>query len=145
MALVDPVKIYVGTSNVQAQMICRLLEASGVEAFASEDCSPYGLWLGGTVAGVFDAGVFVSRADADRAIAIIREQERLEIERSRSRGAELETTCEECGQSITFPAAQRGTVQDCPHCGAFLDVGGTEPSGDWDESEDQEDNEETTE
>jgi hypothetical protein len=32
------------------------------------------------------------------------------------------TRCEECGAVITFPAAQLDTVQDCPKCGALVDV-----------------------
>jgi rubrerythrin len=123
MALVDPVKVYVAASNVEAQMTCRLLQEAGIEAFANEDSSPAGVWMGGTIPGVFDAGVYVSRADAERAVEVIRAREQREAERSRAQGAEVEATCEECGKTATFPAAQYGTVQDCPHCGAWLDVG----------------------
>jgi rubrerythrin len=123
MGLVDPVKIYAATANVEAQMICRLLQGAGVEAFAGEDLSVAGLWLFGTIAGVFDAGVFVSRTDADRAVELIRQHERLEAERSNAQGSQVETTCEECGKTAAFPAAQRATVQSCPSCGAYLDVG----------------------
>lgn len=30
--------------------------------------------------------------------------------------------CESCRQVVTFPAARRGHVEECPHCGGFLDV-----------------------
>jgi hypothetical protein len=123
MALTDPVKIYAAESNVQAQMIRQLLQEAGVEAFAGEDFSPAGLWWGGTLPGVFDAGVFVNRADADHAAELIREHERLEAERENAEGADVEVTCEECGQKSSFPAAQRGSVQECPHCNAYVDVG----------------------
>jgi hypothetical protein len=140
MALVDPVKTYVGTSNVESQMILRLLQSAGIEAFAGEDVSPAGLWMGGTIPGIFDAGVYVSRDDAEQAIAAIRRHERLEAERTAGQGAEMEVTCDECGKVAAFPAAQRGTVQDCPHCGAYLDVGEGDLPGDWGaESEDGED------
>src|SRR5262249_20162503 len=122
MGLVDPVKIYAAESNTQAQMICRLLQAQGVEAFAGEDVSPAGAGIGGTLPGVLDAGVFVSRADADRAYELIGEHERREADRSGEQGEEIEATCEECGETAAFPAAQRGTVQDCPHCYALVDV-----------------------
>lgn len=122
MDLVDPVKIYAATSNVQAEMIGRLLQQAGVEAFAGQDVSPAGIWMGGTLPGIFDAGVWVSRADAERAAEVIRGQERLEAARANAQGTEVEVTCEECGQTAFFPAAQRGTVQDCPHCGAYVDV-----------------------
>ncbi len=140
MGLVDPVKIYAAASNLEAQMIVRLLLSAGVEAFAGEDFSPAGMWLGGTLPGVFDAGVYVNRGDAEQAVAIIRQHERLEAERSNEQGTEVESTCEDCGKTAAFPAAQRGTVQNCPHCGAYLDVAeGDLPSG-WEvESEDEED------
>jgi Putative prokaryotic signal transducing protein len=131
MGLMDPVKVYAGTSNVEAQMIYRLLQSAGVEAFAGEDISPAGIWMGGTIPGVFDAGVYVSRADAEQAIALIRQHERLEAERGSAQGTEVETTCEECGKTAIYLAAQRGTVQNCPNCGAYLDVGSGDPSTGW--------------
>src|SRR4051794_5767573 len=104
MALVDPVKVYAATSNVEAQMVCRLLQSAGVEAFAGEDVSPAGQWIGGTIPGIFDAGVFVSRADAERAVALIRQKEGVEAERTGAQGADVEVTCEDCGEPATFPA-----------------------------------------
>jgi hypothetical protein len=135
MGLSDPVKVYAATSNTEAQLICRLLEAGGLEAYAGEDTSPGGAFIGGTIPGVFDAGVFVSRADGERAVELIREHERREAERA-APGAEVESTCEDCGKTATFPAAQRGTVQTCPHCGAMIDVG---EESDFDEATASED------
>lgn len=123
MGLTDPVKVYVGASNLDSQMVCQMLHAAGIEAYANVDFSTAGVWMGGTLPGVFDAGVYVSRADAERATTVIREHERLKAERSSAQGAEVEATCEECGKTAWFPAAQRGTVQTCPGCGAFMDVG----------------------
>jgi hypothetical protein len=34
----------------------------------------------------------------------------------------LEIVCEECRKSTFFPAAKKGTVQECLHCGAYVDV-----------------------
>lgn len=136
MGLSDPVKVYAATSNTEAQLICRLLEAGGLEAYAGEDLSPAGIWMGGTITGVFDAGVFVSRTDGERAVELIREHERREAERSTAAGAEVETTCERCGKTAAFPAAQRGTIQNCPHCRAMIDVG---DDSDFTEASDSED------
>src|SRR5258707_7287913 len=36
-------------------------------------------------------------------------------------GPPLGGCCEECGKSSEFPAKDRGTVKECPHCGAYLD------------------------
>lgn len=38
-------------------------------------------------------------------------------------GAPIEVHCEECGRTAQFPAKERGSVQECPHCGEYLDVG----------------------
>jgi hypothetical protein len=34
----------------------------------------------------------------------------------------LESICEECGKSSLFLVSHKGTVQDCPHCGSYMDV-----------------------
>jgi len=40
-------------------------------------------------------------------------------------------TCETCGNTAVFAAEYQGTVQDCPHCGAYLDVPGGADEFDW--------------
>jgi hypothetical protein len=144
MGLVDPVKIYAATSNVEAQLICRLLQKNDLAAFAGEDVSPAGVWIGGTLPGIFDAGVFVSRIDADRAFALIRQKEQLATDRTSAPGPEVEAFCEDCGKTSVFPADQNGTVQNCSHCGAFLDVGEEDLPGDS-EGENEEDDNPTSE
>ena len=137
MGLVDPVKIYYAKSNIESEMVCRLLQSRGVEAFAGEDNAIVGIWWGGTVPGIFDACVFVSRADGEQAAEIIREYQQLEVERATAEGSEIEAVCEECGKTSKFSALQRGTVQSCPHCSAYFDVGEVDfPDGDEMGSED---------
>jgi hypothetical protein len=34
----------------------------------------------------------------------------------------VEFVCDRCGESISFPGSAVGTVQECPHCGGFVDV-----------------------
>lgn len=46
----------------------------------------------------------------------------------------IEVRCEDCGRTTEFPAQQRGSVQECPHCGEYLDVGDL---GDRDSSDDE--------
>jgi hypothetical protein len=36
--------------------------------------------------------------------------------------ARIQMKCEGCGKTVTFPAADLGTVQECPDCGGYLDV-----------------------
>ena len=38
--------------------------------------------------------------------------------------SKVAAVCEECGATAEFPSADRGSVQTCPHCRAYLDVPG---------------------
>jgi hypothetical protein len=46
----------------------------------------------------------------------------LELRVQKPDGPPVEVVCEECDKTSTFPAEERGSVQNCPHCGAYLDV-----------------------
>ena len=46
----------------------------------------------------------------------------------------IEARCEECGTSHEFAGQHRGTIQNCPNCGRFMDVGGEEDPFDWPDS-----------
>jgi len=37
-------------------------------------------------------------------------------------GGDVEVLCGECGETAHFPLDEQGSVQSCPHCGAFVDV-----------------------
>lgn len=39
--------------------------------------------------------------------------------------------CEACGKSTLFAGALQGSVQDCPECGAYMDIPGGEEEFDW--------------
>ena len=51
-------------------------------------------------------------------------------ERSAGTPEEVEATCEACGKVTVFPGSDAGTVQNCAHCRAYLDVPGGDDS-DW--------------
>src|SRR5206468_3082965 len=80
--------------------------------------------------------------DADRARQLIAENaEELQAKRG-DRTGDVEARCEECETATIFPAADAGTVQKCPNCGAYLDVPGAdeewdvgEPEGEREEGE----------
>jgi hypothetical protein len=77
-------------------------------------------------------------ADADRARQLIADHA-AELQASRgNRTGEVEAVCEECDQPTTFPASEQGTVQQCPHCGAYVDVPGADDEWDVGEPEDEE-------
>lgn len=73
-------------------------------------------------------------AAAKGVIAEAREEFRAVQERQLTRAARTGTvtaTCEECGKTSEWPAAQAGTTEDCPHCGAYMDIPDPEGDGDW--------------
>jgi hypothetical protein len=131
MALKDPVAVYTAETSGEARLVRHLLSEAGVEAYTTEDFSQVGLRLGDAD---FDRPqVWVDRSDAERAAPILQEFQEHKANPPPSREIDpgpVEAVCEECGQAATFPGSQRGSVQDCPHCGAMIDVGGDE-DGDW--------------
>jgi hypothetical protein len=79
-------------------------------------------------------------ADVGRARQLLAGR-KVEVETKTARTGTVEATCDECGGVATFSAAEQGTIQDCPHCRAMLDV--PDPDEDWDVGEPEEDGEES--
>jgi hypothetical protein len=130
MKLVNPVTAYVASTNLEAQLLKVLLQEAAVEAHVSEDNSLAGLWAFGTLPEVHRPRIWVSETDLNRAQVLLNDYEARAAEREEARGqtadpqgATIEVLCEECNQKFTFTAAKKGTIQDCPHCGAYADVG----------------------
>src|SRR5262249_38055950 len=73
----------------------------------------------------------VNPTDSDRARQIVadKEAELAKIQTTRTENSEpVGAQCEECGTSSSHGPESAGTVQSCPHCGAYVDV----PGGDDD-------------
>ena len=145
MPLHEPVAVYNAATNLEAHQLCNLLSDAGIEAFSTEDLSVVGGWYGGLVPEIHKPQVWVDRADVDRTVAILDHYEsRLRELRPAStpEGAveesPVDAVCEECGQQTSFPAGQLGSVQNCPNCGAFMDVGEPEPFDETAEGEAEE-------
>jgi hypothetical protein len=137
MPLQEPVAVYTAANNVEAHVICNILRDEGVEAHVTDDVSQAGVWMLGLLPGIHRPQVWIDRSNVDRAKPILEDYEDRLLERQEADRQDLvageatvEADCEECGRSSDFPAAQRGTVQDCPHCGAYVDVG---DSPEWEE------------
>jgi len=128
MDLQDPMAVYTAASNIEAHMIVTMLDSEGIPAYAVEDQSGASLWMLGTISQFHRPKVWVGRADADAATQAIEQFEKRQRElRAAGTGAtEIEVRCEECGAISMFPASQNKTVQDCPKCGAYVDVGQAE-------------------
>jgi hypothetical protein len=135
VALRDPVAAYNAATNTEAQVLRDTLVGAGIEAYVTEDLSVVGTWLGGFIPEIHKPQVWIDRADVDRVRPLLQEYERRQAERRSaplSDDERIETTCEQCGRPARFAATQRDSVQECPHCGAYIDVA---PDDAWDEAE----------
>ncbi len=130
MALQNPVAVYNAGTNLEAHVLKLRLADAGIEAFVSEDLSTIGVWPVGTLPGIHKPQIWVSKSDAERARPILATHESEAAERNRASeqtaldvGPPIEVVCDECQAKSVFPANLRGTIQDCPACGEYLDIG----------------------
>ena len=83
-----------------------------------------------------NAQVFVERADLERAKPVLDEFESRAARHRQGAGdgdaaPPIEVVCDECGTRSPFSARLKGTVQQCPHCHAYVDVGDDELPEGW--------------
>lgn len=130
MPLSDPVAVYNAANNWEAHVVCNLLIDAGIEASVTEDVSPVGVCGIGLLSEIHKPQVWADRSEIDRVKPILddyeqrqRKQQAVDAKKLVSGDGSIKAVCEECGRSSKFPAEQDGSVQDCPHCGAFMDVG----------------------
>jgi hypothetical protein len=137
------VEIHRAKNGAQAHMFVTALKEAGIKAevqgttfhpasqTAASLISGSALW--------WDAPrILVFAEDAERAKQLLLEWEARERnkEQEAETSAPIEAVCENCSRVCSFPAAQRGSVQACPHCGGYIDVGDEEsPDDDWGEAE----------
>jgi hypothetical protein len=132
----DPKCVFVASHFGQANIVASWLRGHGIpaEVMNRETTGGLGYPLAAGLAGV---EVWVmDPAQVAEAIRLLGDHA-LELITQKPTGPPLEVVCEECGQTSTFPAEQRGSVQNCPHCSAYLDVEpadgaeaeGSEPEG----------------
>lgn len=133
MELNQPVKIYTAEDNAEAIIIVEMLKAHGLAAFVEEDQ----FWALGALTQLRRPNVWVEEAMAQKATDLIRQYDARKWERAHPAAgtSHVEVRCEECGNISSFPDSLLGTVQDCPHCGAYVDVGEL----DWDVGSDEPD------
>ncbi len=129
MSLRDPFAAYNAANNIEAHLVCHLLVEAGIEAMVIEDVSQVGVWWGGTVSEIHKPQVWIERADVEKARPVLTEYDRRSAERraaeqqTEAEAAPITATCGSCGKTAEFARALNGTVQICPHCRRYLDVG----------------------
>lgn len=135
MALKDPIAAYHAANDVEAHMLCDLLIERGIEAHVIEDNSAGELFSLGALSEIHRPQIWIERTDIERAKPVLDEFEQSLKSHSNKDatvvGTPIEVTCDECGEKTKFPGDLHGTVQECPKCTAYLDVGVVE--GDWGE------------
>ncbi|MDZ7618626.1 MAG: DUF2007 domain-containing protein [Patescibacteria group bacterium] len=121
----EPYKVYTAATNIEAQMIAKMLEANDIGVFVEEDLSGASLWAFGTITQFHKPDLWIEKSSAQAAAELIRQFENRQRERANATSGPLEicAQCEECGKESLFAGKCNGTVQECPHCGAFIDVG----------------------
>ena len=127
MDLKAPLVAYIAESDIEASQVAQLLVENDVPAHAEEDVSVVGLWAFGKLSQIHKPRVWIATADKDRAFGLLSDYEREKVSRTqKSRAGDADSiavACEDCGKSTDFPARFIGTVQECRHCRAHVDVG----------------------
>jgi hypothetical protein len=125
MEMKDPVAVYSPRTLAEGQALAQMLDEAGIPAQ------------------VVMEEVVVAKADSERAAEAL-----MKFEQTRAEGGTnvpagnpqqtfVTAVCEECGESSMFAGTLLGTVQDCPHCGRFMDVAAAGEDLDWGEPEEE--------
>ena len=136
MSLQNPVVAYEARDNAQANLLRLRLIAEDVTAFVEEDHSGVGDSLWGQ-SSLNKPKVWVEKTNLEQALAVLKQFERELVQKSQrvedsvNTWKMIDAVCETCGTTQQFAEEMKGSVQDCPQCGDFLDVGNV----DWDEQD----------
>jgi hypothetical protein len=120
-----PVIVYTAATNVELHMIVEMLHANGVAAHAVEDQSGVSLWALGTISQFHKPNVWVDETTFAKAAELIQDFEDKKQSRNTpvEASSDIQVICEDCGKTTSFPGSLDGTIQECRHCGAYVDVG----------------------
>lgn len=121
----DIIVDWLRSQGVQAEVQTHIKESDGVmmTPFANSDTSNH---LEIHIADV-------DRAEEIRELILSRKDDLLSHAESVDKAPpeDMVVECEACGKSSVYPGEMQGTVQECQHCGSYLDVPGGEDEFDW--------------
>ena len=108
------------TSTIEeADILTAWLEEQGIEAMIIDRANS-GAYLFGLTDLEGFAIVAAEAAVAERAVKLLEEHN--PPTKKRGAGTKVAAKCEDCGKDTVFDGAMQGTVQECEHCGAYVDV-----------------------
>lgn len=122
MELKDPIAIYNAATNLEAQLIANHLNSHQISSFAVEDASAVGTYTLGLIPEIHKPQVFVDRANAVEARALIEEYENANREQLEHPDSNALDYCHACGERVS-----RGTPI-CPGCDRPLEWADPEES-----------------
>jgi hypothetical protein len=133
--------VFVANTLGEAEAATTWLDGEGVTAQVMDVNTLGGLdgltWLSPTGVGQRGIEVWVKDAgDIERARTLLAGHEAALQAKAKvlaDDATPVDVVCEDCGKTTRFPAAQRGSVQSCSVCAAFIDVPGDDE--DWSEAE----------
>lgn len=122
----DPRCVFVADTLGLAESTVLRLGHDGIRAEVMKDLPPVlaeiTLPIAASTSPMRGYEVWVSDpADTDRALEVLDAIDAVRHERADKTGLMI-FNCDECGQQLAFPADQEGTVQECTHCNAYVDV-----------------------
>ncbi len=115
--------VFRAASIGEADIIVAWLEEQGIRAMVQDEHSAVMLWVPRVTApwGVEVCVVDPRKAEEAKRLIEHHIAER-DAARAESGGGVVPVVCEECGHQFELPAVERGTVQRCPGCRAYVDV-----------------------
>lgn len=139
----DPKCVFVAPQLGVAHVVVAWLAERGISAQVMNLTTLAGLdgltpWSSAGVAGGGIEVWVLHPRDAPRALELLAEREQSEAARLAdldAKGEPIEAVCEACGRASVFPAKLRGSVQECPGCGAYVDVGAEDERAEMDAEE----------
>jgi hypothetical protein len=123
----DPKCVFVANNATHASVVVNWLEHQGVAAQVMDRMTFGGLegltvWTGASSRGIEIWVMQETDIEPAKTLIAEHEQEISSLVADKAAAGPVTARCEECGRTTRFPGEHRGTVQDCPHCGEYVDV-----------------------
>jgi len=116
--------VYYAATVGEADIVAAWLEERGIQTFVKDRFAAGTLQTPMIIA---PEGIAVCVLDPDAAtsardLLATHFADRAKSKAASPPGRAIDAECEECGRMSRFSDDQRGRVQNCPHCGEYMDV-----------------------